>query len=111
MAEFSLEKSQEIADKLIPILQMVDAVLVDFDIEYALQAVARMRSDMNTAESASVLLGPQGLDQVDDGMERVHLFEALIEVFKIRKRQRVNKIKRAKAATNQGELLRKLGIL
>ena len=109
--EFSVEKSQEIADLIIPLISIIDFIVETIDIEYARAAAARMRGNASRVESCAVLLGPGCLDEVDDAHERADLFDAFISIFELRLKQRNNTIKRTQNAIDRDNIAHKLGLL
>jgi len=106
--KFSKEKSQELADTITPILNMIDVYLYTFDFEYADASLKRMGENASTAMSASVIVG---MDKADDAQERVDMYEAMINVFKVRKSQQRSNIKRLQSNQSRDDVARALGLM
>lgn len=111
--EFSKEKSQDVANMLMPFIQMVDTVLPMLDLEYAKEALTRLEERASTVAGASIIFdacGADGSAEAQDAKDRTEFMEALLKVFEIRKKQWKNALKRAENEGQKKEVLKQLGL-
>ncbi len=108
------EKSEKMVLFIDPITSLVDMTLDGFDFEHAKTVSDKFHDHASHLGAASVItyaLGRDGIAEEQDAKDRADFWDAIVNLYKIRKRQKETAIKKVKDEGRNSKILKQMGIL
>lgn len=107
--EYTLEDANSMKITIEPIINLVDVTLGIFDFDYAEHSLNELQSKASTMMGASVIFGNDGLDRADAMEVSNELYKAVINLYRVRKKQRELALKQRDNKGKVDELFKALG--